>query len=90
MRYLVTADDSDSNLIQPESLKDYEVPLPVVIWPAVNFTTTIETELSKMLRIHYDLKTEILIFDEQENIPKDVELEKRNLFDFIKYVIEKY
>ena len=43
-----------------------------------------------MLRIHYDLKTEILIFDEQENIPKDVELEKRNLFDFLKYDIEKY
>ena len=33
---LVTADGSDDNLIQPEGLKDYKVPPPVVIQPAVN------------------------------------------------------
>ena len=43
-----------------------------------------------MMKISYDLdiepeEKEILSFDDQENIPKDVELEERKLFDFIEY-----
>ena len=92
---LVPADSSNNNLIQPEGLKDYKVPPPVVIQPAVNIPATIEIEQSEDdeddnnydLDIEAEEEREILIFDDQENIPKDVELEERNLFDFIKYNI---
>ena len=85
----------DNNLIQPEGLKDYKVPPPVVIQPAVNTPATIEIEQSEYdeddnnynLDIEAEEEREILIFDDQENIPKDVELQERNLFDFIGYNI---
>ena len=88
---LVTADGSDDNLVQPEGLKDYKVPPPVVIQPAVNNTVTTEIEQSEDdeddnnydLDIEAEEEWEILVFDDQDNIPKDVEIEERNLFDFI-------
>ena len=79
-------------LIQLKGLKDYKVPSPVVIQPAVNTPAIVEIEQSEDDEDNsYDLDIEpeeekvILSFDDQENIPKDVELEQRNLFDFIEY-----
>ena len=67
------------------------MPPPVVIRPAVNTPATIEIEQSEDdedennydLDIEEEEEREILVFVDQENIPKDIELEERNLFDFI-------
>ena len=68
------------------------MPSPAVIQPAVNTPAIVEIEQSEDDEDNsYDLDIEpeeekvILSFDDQENIPKDVELEQRNLFDFIEY-----
>ena len=69
----VTIDRSDVNLIQSESLKDYEAPLIAVIQLAVNTQTTIKIEQSEDvedddkydLEIETEEEREILIFDDQ-------------------------
>ena len=68
-----------------------------MIKSAVNTPATIQIEQSEDdedennydIDIEAEEEREILIFHDQESIPKDVELEQRNLFDFIKYNIQK-
>lgn len=76
-------------LIQLKGLKDYKVPSPAVIQPAVNTPAIVEIEQSEDDEDNsYDLDIEpeeekvILSFDDQENIPKDVNLKRETCLTF--------
>ena len=87
---LITADDSGDSQIQPEGLKDYQAPPPAFIPPDSTLPTAMEVESQEPedeIEVDFDIEceedNEILVLDAEENIPTNMEIEERNLFDFL-------
>ena len=87
---LITADGSGDSQIQPEGLKDYQVPPPAFIPADSTLPIAMEVESQELedeFEVDCDIEreedNEILVFDAEENIPTNMEVEERNLFDFL-------